>query len=398
MSDVNLLVLASYFKGERFMQQAHKRGAKVYLLTQEKLLKSPWPRESITEVFAQANGSPLEHTLNAVSYLARSVRIDRIVPMDDYDVEVAAALREHLRIPGMGDTTARHFRDKLAMRVKAQEEGIPVPEFVHVLNYDAIREFIARVPAPWMLKPRSEASASGIGKIQNAEQLWREIEKKGDRASHFLLERYLPGDVYHVDSIVSERKVVFAACHQCRRPPFDVAHGGGIFATSTVERGSADELALKAINDQILTKLGLVRGVSHVEFIRSSVDGKFYMLESAARVGGAHIAEMIEASTGINLWQEWANIEIDRGTPAYQLPKTREEYGGVLMTLARQERPDFSAYTDPEIVYHAPEANHAGLVVRATKHARVQQLLENYVERFGRDFCAVLPAVARPSN
>src|SRR5690348_17651152 len=95
--------------------------------------------------------------INAVSYLARTRQIDRIVPLDDYDVETAAALREHLRVPGMGDTTARYFRDKLAMRVQAREKGILVPDFVPVLNYDQIRAFLAETPPPWVLKPRSEA-------------------------------------------------------------------------------------------------------------------------------------------------------------------------------------------------------------------------------------------------
>ena len=59
-------------------------------------------------------------------FLARTRLIDRIVPLDDYDVETAAALREHLRVPGMGDTTARYFRDKLAMRVQARDRGLQV--------------------------------------------------------------------------------------------------------------------------------------------------------------------------------------------------------------------------------------------------------------------------------
>lgn len=70
----------------------------------------------------------------AVSYLARSVKIDRIVALDDFDVEKAAKLREHLRVPGMGDTTARYFRDKLAMRIRAKEVGLNAPEFVHILK------------------------------------------------------------------------------------------------------------------------------------------------------------------------------------------------------------------------------------------------------------------------
>jgi hypothetical protein len=159
MSDqpLTILAIASYFKGNRFLAQAHARGAKVYLLTVESLLKEPWPREALADVFAQRDDPRVpgvQEFINTVSYLARGIRFDRIVALDDFDVEVAATLREHLRIPGMGDTTARHFRDKLAMRVKAKEEGVPVPEFVHVLNYDALREYMGRVPPPWMLKPR----------------------------------------------------------------------------------------------------------------------------------------------------------------------------------------------------------------------------------------------------
>ena len=393
---LNILVLASFYKGERFLKQAHARGAKVYLLTQEKLLNKPWPRECLVDVFAQRDDSPLMHTISTVSYLARSIAFDRIVPMDDYDVETAATLREHLRLPGMGDTTARHFRDKLATRVKAREEGLPVPEFVHVLNHDAIREFTKRVPAPWMMKPRSEASASGIVKCENEKQLWDTIAEKDDRASYFILEKYIPGDVYHADSIISERKVVFTATHQCGTPPFNVAHGGGIFTTSTVERGSPDDLAMRELNEKVLTKMGLVRGVSHTEFIKSRENGKFYLLETAARVGGAHISDVIESASGVNLWQEWANIELDKGEVPYVLPKERKEYAGVALTLAKQDEPDLSTYNDPEVVFRSPEKHHAGLIIRSPKYARVKELLESYQRRFATDFMAQLPSPTRP--
>jgi biotin carboxylase len=139
----------------------------------------------------------------------------------------------------------------------------------------------------------------------------------------------------------------------------------------------------------------MLRGVNHVEFIKRSSDGKFFMLEASARVGGAHIAEMVEAATGVNLWEEWANLEVDHARgQTYRLPATRQEYAGVALTLARQEQPDLSAYDDPEIVYRAPEKQHAGLVVRSREHARVQALLESYQERFARDFTATLPAKA----
>jgi hypothetical protein len=394
---LNVLCLATFYKGERFMREAAAQGARVYLLTVAKLLQRPWPRDILADVFAMRDGSDLGETLRTVSYLARSVRFDRIVALDDFDVETAASLREHLRIPGMGDTTARHFRDKLAMRVKAREESIPVPDFVHVLNYDALRDFMKRVPPPWMNKPRSEASAAGITKVQTEDQLWELVKKQGDRQSNFLLEQYLPGDVYHVDSVVSERQVLFQAVHKCVTPPFDVAHGGGIFATSTVERGSLDEKELREMNERTLKCMNLVRGVSHIEFIKGRADGRFYMLECAARVGGAHIADMVEAATGINLWQEWAKIEVGGGKAPYTLPKTREEYGGLLLTLAREERPDTSMFDAPEVVYRSPEKSHIGLVLRSPSHARIQTLLGDYLTRV-RPMIGSMPALEKPTN
>ncbi len=397
VAPLNMLCIATFFKGERFMREAAARGARVYLLTVEKLLHRGWPRDVLADVFAMRNGADLSETVRTVSYLARKVRFDRIVALDDFDVETAAALREHLRIPGMGDTTARHLRDRRAMRVKAREEGILVPDFVHVLNYEAMTEFMTKVPPPWMNKPRSEASAAGITKVESERHLWELVDKQGDRQSHYLLEKYLPGDVYHVDCIVSERKVVFSSVNRCHEPPFDVAHGGGVFATRTVERGSEDEKTLITLNDRVLSVMNLVRGVSHVEYIKNREDGRFYMLECAARVGGAHIADMVDAATGINLWEEWAKIEVGGGKEPYTLPPQKLDYAGLIMSLAREEKPDTSDFNDPEVVYRSPEANHIGLVFRSPSHARVEELLTRYTERV-RALSASMPALEKPAH
>jgi biotin carboxylase len=395
----NILVIATYLKGERFMRRAASLGANVYLLTVEKLLHDSWPREILKDVFAQKGGSTIAETIRTVSYLARHIHFDRIVPMDDFDVETAAALREHLRVPGMGDSVARFFRDKLAMRVKARELGLLVPDFVQVCNEDDIAAFAERVPPPWMYKPRSQAGASGIVKVTNKLQLWKLVEEQGDQASFHVLEAYAPGDVCHVDSLVLDGKILFCETHRCGAPPFDVAHGGGVFTSTTIDRGSPDDLALKEMNAKLLAGFQLERGAAHVEFIRARGgpnDGKFYFLECGARVGGAHIAEMVEASTGLNLWEEWASIEVQR--EAYRIPTARKDYGGLAITLARQERPDTSSYSDPEIFYRATDKNHVGLVVRAPDGARARDLITSYTARFRDDFAAVLPAVNLPAN
>jgi biotin carboxylase len=395
---LTVLCIASYHKGEEFMRECKRQGCRVLLVTSQSIADAAWPRESLDEIFLVPDVEKkwkLDDVIKGASYLARREMIDRIVPFDDFDLEKAAALREHLRVPGMGDTTTRYFRDKLAMRMRAREAGISVPEFVHVLNHERLREYMATIPAPWLIKPRNEASATGIKKINAPEEFWAAAEKLGDRQSYYVLERYVPGDIYHVDSIVSERETVFAVASRYGQPPLDVAHQGGVFTTATVKRGSSDEAALLELNDRVLNAMGLVRGVSHTEFIKAQADGRFYFLETAARVGGANIAELVEAACGVNLWTEWARIEIARGERAYELPHCRTDYAGLIMSLAKQEYPDTSAYNDAEIVWRMDKRAHAGLIVMSPDHLRVQYLLHEYTHRFYQDFYAMQPAPER---
>jgi biotin carboxylase len=396
-ANLNILCLGAYNTGDRFIERARERGCRVWVITREKALGKPWRRDLLDDVYALPNDATLAATVDAVCYLNRTTRFDRIVPFDEIEVETAAMLREHLRVPGMGDTRARVFRDKLAMRVRAREEDIPVPDFVGALHYPDIEDFVRRVPPPWMLKPRLEASSSGITRLESAEQLWAELARLGDLQSFYLIEKYVPGDVHHVDAIVSDARVVFMECHRNGRPPWDVTHGGGAFSTFTVERGSADEAALRATTEKLLTRFGLLRGTAHVEFIKGR-DGVVYFLEAGARIGGAHVADVVEAATGINLWREWAEIEIDKGERPYVLPPARAEYAGLVQCLARQEKPDLSAYDDPEVVLHTGDAHHAGVVVRASSPERVRALLERYAERFADDFLAQLPHYELPAR
>ncbi len=400
MSDkgpLTVLCVVTFEKGQEFIRECRRLGCRVLVVTMEKLRDADWPREAVDEFFYLPADNKLEDLVHSVSYLARTREIDRIVALDDFDVETAAALREHLRIPGMGDTTARYFRDKLAMRVKARDHGILVPEFVHVLNHERVREFTERVAPPWVLKPRSEASAVGISKVNSADELWPLLEDLGDRQSFYLLEQFIPGDIFHVDSIVSEREVVFTAFSKYGKPPMEVAHGGGVFLTRTVSRNTADAQALDSLNHELIRTLGLARGVTHTEFIKGS-DARFYFLETAARVGGANIAEVVEAATGVNLWREWARIEVAGEHGHYEAPTPREGYAGIVISLARQEWPDTGAYDDPEIVFRLRKRYHVGLIVASDDAGRVEWLLDSYARRMLEDFSATLPSPDRPTS
>ncbi len=393
-----IFCVSTYEKGQAFLREANRLGAAVTLLTTDKLIDADWPREALTEFLTMPEGLTPEQVLNTVMYLGRTRRIDRIVALDEFDLENAALLREHMRLPGMGVSATAYFRDKLAMRVRAKAAGVPVPEFTGVFNYADLQTFTNEVPGPWLLKPRTNASAIGIKPIDTAEELWPVLDALRDLQSHYVLERFVAGAVFHVEGITWEGKVVFAAPYKYGAPPIKTMHQGGVFTTRALGIETPEYKELVRVHAEVIAALRMISGVTHTEFIQSAADGKFYFLESAARVGGAYIAEVVEAAQGINPWAEWARIEVAQARgEQYALPQLKKEFSGSVISLARQERPDTSGYAEPEIVHRLSKHHHAGLIVASPSAERVEQLVTDYGVRFLDDFCAVVAAPEKPT-
>jgi hypothetical protein len=388
------LCISNYFKGSDFLINLKKSGNKVYLVTSEKLRDKPWPHQYIDEIFymeGQDVDWNLEHLLLGVGNFMKSTKIDAIVALDDYDVEKATYLRENLRIDGMGQTTGRYFRDKLAMRMRAKSCGIPIPAFCSLFNDHDINTFADTIPAPWVLKPRSEASASGIIKVFDKESLWIHINDMGNNRFKYLIEQFKPGDVYHCDSLISDSKVIFSLTSKYLATPMEISQGGGVFRSANIKYNSDDDKAIKKLNEQVMKGFGLKHGAAHTEFIKSNDDGQIYFLETSSRVGGAHLAEMVVEASNINLWKEWAAIENGLVKESkYILPKVKKGYAGIVLTLSKFQHPNLTSFSDPEVCFKVPLEYHAGLIVKSDKQERVLELLEDYGNRLANDFTAVV--------
>lgn len=388
--------ISNFFKGSDFLISLKKLGNTVFLVTTDKLRNKPWPFDHLDEVFymeGQDMDWNLEHLLLGVSNLMKSNQVDAVVALDDFDVEKATYLRENLRIAGMGQTTGRYFRDKLAMRMRAKSCGISNPQFCSLFNDHDINAFADTVAAPWVLKPRSEASANGIIKIYDKETLWITINEMGNNRFKYLVEQFRPGNVYHCDSLILNGKVIFSITSRYLATPMEISQGGGIFRSANIPYNSEDDKAIKKINEEVIKGFGLKHGAAHSEYIKCKEDGRIYFLETSSRVGGAHLAEMVAAASGINLWAEWAAIEnaLVKGID-YKLPKVKKDYAGIVLTLSKFESPDLSSFDDREVCFRVPLEYHAGLIVNSDKHEKVLELLDNYADRLVRDFATVAAA------
>src|SRR5438309_866459 len=142
---LNIICFATFFKGGDFMRECHALGSNVILITKEKMMDEDWPRDVLADFFVLPNDAPVELFLDLVSHIGSTTKPDRIVALEEFDVVVAALAREHLCLPGMSSVTAKTFRDKLAMSVKARDSKINVPDFVPAINRAEISAYLDRV-------------------------------------------------------------------------------------------------------------------------------------------------------------------------------------------------------------------------------------------------------------
>jgi len=397
----HIVVIASEHKGNEFLEECQNAGWHVTLVTRKDLLDYPWAWTALNEVKTVEKGATTEDYIRAIANIAGNMPIDRVVGLDEFDVLTAAKAREHLQMEGISGSYGLRFRDKLRMRNLASSIGIPCPKFVGAFNAEAISDYLQTSSAPWIVKPRTEVSAFGIRKCDTPEQVWEVLsglDNRGtwrDHPSQFLVEEYIKGKVFHVDSVVQDGKIVAQGISEYGTPPFTVTHLGGVFTTFTVDYKSKDRKALEKLNKKLLEGFEYKRGVAHAEFLQSEETGEFYLLEVACRVGGAYIANVHEHASGFSLWREWAKLETETPENPYKPPKVRKDFAGICLALSKDETPDTSHYTDEEIVYRVSKPKHVGLIFYSKKKERLEILLQTYSERIINDFLAVAPAKER---
>lgn len=273
-----------------------------------------------------------------------------------------------------------------------------MPAFTDLFNDVELTAFANSIEYPCLVKPRGEASATGIKKVYSSDELWQQVHALGEERKNYLVEQFKPGDVYHVDAISQDGEIVFCQVSRYLSTPFEVAHGGGVFRSVSIPYDHDEAHQLRRLTADVMQAFGMQFSASHTEFIKTA-EGKFVFLETASRVGGAHLAEMVEAATGISLWAEWARLESAKASgKVYKIPARRYDQAGILVSLSRFEWPDMSTFNAPEVVWKINKRFHVGMIVTSQSNDRIYELLDEYTEKVRQDFHASAPAPDKSLN
>lgn len=229
-------------------------------------------------------------------------QIDGIITdQTDVAVRTVAYVAERMGLPGIGYETAKLFTDKNLMREKSRQLGLPTIPSWKVSSIEEALEKFRHLGAEAIIKPVDSQGSRGVYRIDSTEALLEKyiLSERFSRAGDVIIEKYINGTEFEVDSIVADYKA--ETLMYADLEPYKVE---GIFASTTrlypsIESEEVVEKLLD-INKRTIEGFGLKQGLTHSEYMRDQ-DGEIYLIEAAARGGGTFISSKIaELQSGIN--------------------------------------------------------------------------------------------------
>ena len=238
----------------------------------------------------------------AILAVAMKEKIDGIITdQTDMAMRTVAYVAEQMGLPGIGYECAKLFTDKSAMRRKSEELGLPTIKSAVTTTCAEAEAFLEKLGKPAIIKPVDNQGSRGIYKIESDSDLRKFYSKAQEfsKSKQVIIEQYIDGDEYEVNSIVINGEEHTLCCGDLTM--FQLP---GIFASMyrlyPSCRDAAEVKRLLQLNKDTIEGFGLVNGISHSEY-RVDRDGTPYLIEAAARGGGAHVSsDIIALQTGFD--------------------------------------------------------------------------------------------------
>jgi biotin carboxylase len=238
----------------------------------------------------------------AVTQTARRHEVDGVLTVSaDRAVPVVAAVAEALGLPGIGTRTAHAMTNKIAMRRRLAEAGVPQPRFAAVRSIHEGHFALETVGLPAVLKPSDSGGQRGVFLLESPDDLDAHLhvalnESATDEA---IVERYHEGLELNGLALARGGQVSSLTLSDRLRPP-GIGFGVGwihvypatIFGDTLAE---AERVAVHAVR-----ALGLRDGIAFPQLLVGD-DASVRVVEVAARIPGGQMADLARHAIGLDL-------------------------------------------------------------------------------------------------
>lgn len=282
-------------------------------------------RMAVVDADPRAPGFDLaEHRLELSTYAANQVAEAAAALEADFPIQgvlsiacdvphTVAAVADRLKLPGISRGTARLCMDKLAMKRRFLQAGVPVPWFEPLESEAQLDELVAR-HGTVIVKPVDSRGARGVLRVDAAvDTHWAVAHaREASPCGRAMIEQYLDGPQISSESIVLDERVWTLGCSDRNYARLDE------FAPHVIEDGGCQpsvhlDQILSEVDDVILRAaraIGMSRGALKGDLVLTPGRGPV-VIEVAPRLsGGWFCTDQIPLSTGVDLVQMQARIAL----------------------------------------------------------------------------------------
>ena len=246
---------------------------------------------------------PRETAAAAERYSRKIRKIDGVICVAADAPLTTAEVCERLGIAGLSRASAELACDKLAMKRRFAEAGVPIPWFSEVETPQALQRIAIERGRDLVIKPADSRGSRGVQRISHVKDLTKAFlfARSHSPSERVMVEQYLGGPQISTESVVvdgrcytpgfSDRNYEYLE----RYAPFFIENGGDLPSHLAPEL----QAKVKDVVGRAAAALGITNGTVKGDIVVHN--GDVYVIELAARLsGGFFCTREIPLNTGVD--------------------------------------------------------------------------------------------------
>lgn len=264
------------------------------------------------------------------SIIQKSNKIDYLVALSEYDMELAGIIRSRFEINGMNKEVSKNFTNKVTMKRALEQSHIRFPKFLSSLNN--LNDFVEINGFPFVVKPHYGAASHGVSIIKNKDELFTFL-RDTKNLDDYECEEFIDMPIVHVDGVIQDSQLVFARASRYIGTCFEYTLGKPL--GSIVLDSQKDQDTLSRFAKEVVIALGLKDGVFHLEAFYD--DENVIFLEVGARQGGGEVVPLMKQLFNVDLISCFFKTQIGEKIDFDHL--RNDKIGGFLLIPEPEEIP-----------------------------------------------------------
>jgi biotin carboxylase len=278
----------------RAILQAKEMGLRVVAV--DRNAGAPGLREA--DIAKVVDFSDVAAVLKATSRL----KLDGVLTVSaDRAVPVVAALAEARGLPGIGTAAAHLLTNKIAMRRRLGERGVPQPRFAAVRTLSETRRAADEVGFPAVLKPADSGGQRGVFRVESLDDVDTHLHEAlvASPTGEAILEEFVDGIELNGMLVARGEEVIPLTLSDRLRPP-GIGFGVGWIHVYPPTIPPEQLVEAGRVAAHTVHALGLRNGIAFPQLI-AHPDGRVLVVECAARIPGGQMADLVRWAVDVDL-------------------------------------------------------------------------------------------------